>query len=126
MIFLTILFVVAIFAGIVHEMVFMIEKGTPPKDKDVLEMLEKYKDTYTIGKNWYDQFQLESNVDLKSGNPTGPRVAKFNYSILWFGYINSVGVVPRWYKSSKILKQIFNEKIKASKYFPTKREKLGL
>ena len=43
MIFLTILFVVAIFAGIVHEMVFLIEKGTPPKDKDVLEMLEKYK-----------------------------------------------------------------------------------
>jgi hypothetical protein len=126
MIFLTIVFVVAIFAGIVHEMVFMIEKGTPPKDKDVLEMLEKYKDTYTIDKNWYDQFQLESNVDWKSGNPTGPRVTKFSYSIFWFGYINRVGVVPRWYKSSKILKQIFNEKLRASKYYQTKRDKLGL
>lgn len=126
MIFLTIVFVVAMFAGVVHEIVFILEKGTPPKDKDVLEMLEKYRDTYTIDKNWNNQFYLESNIDWKSGTPTGPRIKKFNYSILWLGYIEGEGVVPRWYKSSKILKQIFNEKIKASRYYQTKRDKLGL
>jgi hypothetical protein len=126
MIFLTILFAIAVFVGVVHEVIFMIGKGTPPKDKDVLEMLDKYRNTYSISKNWDDQFRLESDVDWKSDNPTGPRITKFNYSILWLGYIEGAGVVPRWYKSSKILKQIFNEKIKASKYYQTKRSKLGL
>jgi len=124
--FLTVLFAIALLVGIVHEIMFMTEKDTPPKDKDVLEMIEKYKDTYSIDKNWNNQFRLESKSDWNRNTPTGPKIIKLNYSILWLGYIDGVGVLPRWYKSSKILKQIFNEKIKASKYSPTKREKLGL
>jgi len=46
MIFLTILLFIAIFLAIVHEIIFVWEYGTPPKDKDVLEMWEKCKDSY--------------------------------------------------------------------------------
>jgi hypothetical protein len=122
MIFLTILFFVAIFAAIIHELVFMLTEGTPPKDKDVLEMWEKCKDSYKdFDLNWNEQFRLSS----KTGSGA-PQITKINYSILWLGYIKGVGVLPRWYKSSKIIKQRFNEEIKKSKYIVTKRDKLGL
>jgi hypothetical protein len=98
------------------------EKGIPPKDKDVIEMLEKYKGTYSkLDRNWNDQFTLESNADWRVA-----KVIRFNHSILWLGYIEDIGVLPRWYKSSKILKQLFDQQIKASSYSVTKRDKLGL
>ena len=122
MIFLTILLFIAIFLAIVHEIIFVCEYGTPPKDKDVLEMWEKSGDIYnSLDKSYNDQFRL----DTKQWSIT-PKIIKFNYSLLWFGYISDVGVLPRWYKSSKIIKQRFNEEIKNSKYTVTKRDKLGL
>tara|TARA_R110000868_G_scaffold11323_5_gene55392 strand:- start:321 stop:689 length:369 start_codon:yes stop_codon:yes gene_type:complete len=122
MIFLTILLFIAIFVAIVHEIIFMLEYGTPPKDKDVLEMWEKCKDSYNeLDQTYIDQFRL----DTKQWGIT-PKIIKFNYSLLWFGHIKEVGVLPRWYKSSKIIKQRFNEEIKKSKYTVTKRDKLGL
>lgn len=125
MIFLTIIFFVAIFAAIIHEIVFMITEGTPPKDKDVLEMWEKCKDAYKeLDQTYNDQFRLAKGKGYY--DITVPRIIKFNYSLLWFGYITEVGVLPRWYKSSKIIKQRFNEEIKKSKYTVTKRDKLGL
>ena len=122
MIFLTILFVVAIFAAIINEILFVMHEGTPPKDKDVLEMWEKFRDGYNdLDRNWNDQFRL-TTFRISSA----PHITKLNYSLLWFGYIKDVGVLPRWYKSSKIIKQRFNEEIKKSKYTVTKRDKLGL
>lgn len=125
MIFLTIIFVVTIFAAIIHEIVFMITKGTPPKDKDVLEMWEKLKDSYIkLEQTHNDQFRLgKGNMDHSTGIA---KITKYNYSLLWFGHIAGVGVLPRWYKSSKIIKQRFNEEIKKSNYTITKRDKLGL
>ena len=125
MILLTILFFIAMFVAIVHEIIFVFEYGTPPKDKDVLEMWEKYKDSYKdLDQTYTNQFRLDKGRGYY--DITVPRIIKFNYSILWFGYIKDVGVVPRWYKSSKMIKQKFNEEIKNSKYTVTKRDKLGL
>jgi hypothetical protein len=124
-VFLTILLVVALFVCVVHELIFIIDRGIPPKDKDMIEMLEKYKDTYSkLDRKWSDQFTLESNADWRVAK--GPKVIRFNHSILWLGYIEDIGVLPRWYKSSKILKQLFDQQIKASSYSVTKRDKLGL
>jgi hypothetical protein len=124
-VFLTILLVVALFVCVVHELIFIIDRGIPPKDKDMIEMLEKYKDTYSkLDRKYNDQFTLESNVDRRAGK--GPKIIRFNCSILWLGYIEDIGVLPRWYKSSKILKQLFDQQIKASSYSVTKRDKLGL
>ena len=121
MIFLAILFFVATIAVIIHETVFVTE-GTPPKDKDVLEMWDKYKDSYNdFDRNWNEQFRLSTRTW-----DGAPQIIKFNYSLLWFGYIKDVGVLPRWYKSTKIIKQRFNDDIKKSKYIVTKRDKLGL
>lgn len=125
MIFLTIIFFVAIFAAIIHEIVLMITEGTPPKDKDVLEMWEKCKDAYKeLDQTYNDQFRLAKGRGYYDS--TAPRITKYNYSLIWFGYIAEVGVLPRWYKSSKMIKQRFNEEIKNSSYTVTKRDKLGL
>lgn len=125
MIVLGFVLVVVLFMAIVHEIMFSLEYGTPPKDKDVLEMWEKSKDRYQeLNQTYNKQFRLNEGwgpYDI----PT-PKIIKFNYSLLWFGYIADVGVLPRWYKSSKIIKQKFNEEIKNSKYLVTKRDKLGL
>ena len=48
------------------------------------------------------------------------------YSLLFPYYINHVGVIPFWYKSAKVLDQMFKEKIATSRYKVTKRDKLGL
>ena len=125
MIQLTILFYIALFVSIVHEIIFVFEYGTPPKDKDVLEMWEKCKDSYKeLNQTYNDQFRLDKGRGYY--DITAPKIIKFNYSLIWFGYIKDVGVLPRWYKSSKLIKQRFNEEIKNSKYTVTKRDKLGL
>ena len=125
MIFLSFVFVIAMLVAIIHETIFMLEYGTPPKDKDVLEMWEKCKDNYNeLDQTYNDQFRLykgRGSYGIKV-----PTIIKFNYSLLWFGHIKEVGVLPRWYKSSKMIKQKFNEEIKNSTYTVTKRDKLGL
>ena len=119
---LAFIFVLAIIVAIIHETIFILEHGTPPKDKDVLEMWDKFKDEYNdFDQTYNDQFRLSTK-----GWSKVPYIKKFNYSLLWFGNIVEVGVLPRWYKSSKIIKQRFNEEIKKSNYNITKRDKLGL
>jgi hypothetical protein len=126
MIFLGFVLAIVLFVAIVHEIVFVFEYGTPPKDKDVLEMWDKYKDSYTdFDQTYNEQFRLYKGSNWKDSNQVS-KIIKFNYSLLWFGYIKDVGVLPRWYRSSKIIKPRFNEEIKKSKYTVTKRDKLGL
>lgn len=115
---LIILLIIALLIWAFTEIALLIEEGTPAEDSDILEMLEKYKDIYTIDKKWNDKFKLTAWQ--------APNIHQTKYSIIFPYYISGVGVVPIWYKSAGGFKTIFEEKISASKYKTTKRDKLGL
>lgn len=123
MIFLIILTAIATFAWIVSELILFLEEGTPPKDSDVLEMLEKYNNQYDSiresynGGNYY--IQSRSNYQVKE-------IYKTKYSLLFPYYINNVGVIPVWYKSVPQIEAIFKELKKGSEFENKKRKKLGL
>ncbi len=101
-----------------------IEEGSPAKDKDILEMLEKSGDKYDRIRNGYDDnffIQATSNFDV----PSITKNKKWLFA--YYPYtINGVGVVPRWYKSRKIIDTKFVELLKDSEYNTNKRKKLGL
>ena len=120
MIVLVILLIVAFAFWIVFESLHVFEEGAPAKDQDILEMLEAKKSEFYLDKSWNDNFELKSNsYDTQN-------ISQIKYSLLFPYYINHVGVIPVWYKSAKVLNQMFKEKIEASKYQATKRDKLGL
>lgn len=116
------LLTIALAIGIIVECVNMFEHGTPAKDSDILEMLEKHGVDFTVDKKWNDKFKLYAS----SYKSNAPNIHQTQYSIIFPYYINDVGVVPIWYKSASRLKSMFEEKITASKYTTTKRDKLGL
>lgn len=103
------------------ESVNLFELGIPPKDSDILEMLEKYKVGYELDKKWNDKFMFSSSFRSMS-----PNIHQTQYSIIFPYYIDGVGLVPIWYKSTKIIEELFKDKIAKSKYKTTTREKLGL
>lgn len=106
--------------GAFLEIGMICEEGTPAKDQDILEMITKYQSKWYLDKNWNDNFRLNS------GSYDTPNINKSQLSILFPYYITGVGVVPVWYKSTKVLNQLFKEQIENSKYKVTKRSKLGL
>jgi len=120
MILLVILLVIIFAFWIVFESFHIFEEGAPAKDKDILEMLEVKKGEFYVDKSWNDNFEL------KSSSYDTQNITQIKYSILFPYYINHVGVVPVWYKSTKVLDQMFKEKIATSRYKVTKRDKLGL
>ena len=98
------------------------EEGSPAKDKDILEMLEKVEYT-EIKQKWDNTFFIEA--DYRNSNV--PRIYKNNKWFIYYPYtIEGVGVVPRWYKSRKVIDAKFKELIKGSRYDNNKRKKLGL
>jgi hypothetical protein len=103
-----------------RELFELLEEGTPASDSDILEMLELNKGKYYLERNW------ESNFELKARSYDAEKIVKTRYSILFPYYINNVGVIPVWYKSVKVLNQMFEEQIVNSRYKITKRDKLGL
>lgn len=103
------------------EMANLFELGTPPKDSDILEMLEKYKVEYEVDKKWNDKFKLKASFRSKT-----PSIHQTQYSIIFPYYIDGVGLIPIWYESTKILEELFKDRITKSIYKITKREKLGL
>lgn len=117
-----ILLILGLFVWVCIESVNLFELGTPPKDSDILEMLEKFKMEYNVERKWNDKFKL-TIISFKS---MAPNIHQTQYSIIFPYYINNVGLVPIWYKSTKIIEQLFKDKITKSKYTTTKREKLGL
>lgn len=120
MIVLVILLGVALVMWCIFESFHIFEEGAPAKDKDILEMLEVKKSEFYLDKSWNDNFELKSSsYDTRN-------IAQIKYSILFPYYINHVGVIPVWYKSAKVLDQMFKEKIMNSRYKVTKRDKLGL
>jgi hypothetical protein len=122
MIILFVLLIVALLMWIVFESFHVFEEGAPAKDQDILEMLELKGKDYAIDQTWDDKFLLKS----LSYKVSVPYIHQTKYSILFPYYISDIGVIPVWYKSAKVLNQMFKEKIAASEYKVTKRDKLGL
>lgn len=91
--------------------------GFPPKDKDVLEFIEKVRKS-----NPYlmDGVKPDSMVS-SSGNPYISNSLK---TVLMGYYISDVGTIPRWYKSHGEIQKLYVEL--GSKSKKTNREKLGL
>jgi len=120
-VFLIILLILGLVVWIVVESINLFEFETPAKDLDILEMLEKHKVDYGLERKWNDKFALKASF-----RSNAPNICQTEYSLLFPYYIANVGVVPIWYKSASKIKQMFEEKISASSYTTTKREKLGL
>ena len=120
MIFVLFLLTMALVAWAIVEGIMLFEEGAPAKDQDILEMLQDSNVTFKIEKRWDDNFRLSAN------RYNVPDITQTRYSILFPYYITGVGVVPIWYKSAKVINQMFKEQIANSNYKVTKRDKLGL
>jgi hypothetical protein len=121
MIIVFILLIVAIILWAGFELFHIFEQGTPAKDSDILEMLQDETMIFQLEKRrWDGKFRLSPD------RFNTPDIVQTTSSILFPYYINDVGVVPVWYKSARVLNQMFKEKIAASNYTITKRDKLGL
>ena len=118
---LVILVIIVSIVLVVVEIVNLFEFGIPPNDSDILEMVEKYEVEYEVDKKWNDKFKLKASYRSNT-----PNINQTQYSIIFPYYISDVGLVPIWYKSTKIIEQLFKDKIAKSKYKITTREKLGL
>jgi hypothetical protein len=118
---LVILVIIGLIVLVWVELLNLLNLGIPPKDSDILEMLEKYSVGYEIDRKYNDKFKLKSSFRSNS-----PDIHQTQYSILFPYHIKDIGLVPIWYKSTKIIEQLFKDKITNSKYKTTTREKLGL
>ena len=93
-------------------------------NRSYLDKIEKENLIDGVSKRWNDKFVLNvKGYSLKYCDYLS--IYQTQYSIIFPYHINGVGVVPIWYKSASRIKQIFEEKISASKYTTTKRDKLG-
>jgi hypothetical protein len=119
----TIVLVAFIVSQVGSNIILRCTYGSPAKDKDILELFEKKGDEYNrIKKNWDDKLSIENSRtnDL-------PRIEKNNKWFILYPYsIEGVGVVPRWYRSRKVIDSKFAELFKGSRYETNKRKKLGL
>ena len=120
----TIILLAVVIVNLFSHIVLVCAEGSPAKDKDILELFEKKGDSYNdISKDWND-------VLIISGSYWKEKMPKINKNHKWFIFypysIEGVGVVPRWYKSKKIIDAKFAELFKGSRYEINKRKKLGL
>ena len=121
MIVVLIFLFIAVLGLSIGESFIVLEEGSPAKDSDILEMLETYKADFDVDRKWNDKFKLKASY-----RSNAPSIHQTSNSVIFPYYISGVGVVPIWYKSTSKIKQMFVEKISASKYTSTKRDKLGL
>jgi hypothetical protein len=117
MIVLVIFLIVGFVSFAVYEGTNLSVTGFPPKDKDVLEFVEKLRNS-----NPYLLEGAKSNSMLCSRS--GPYISTTLSTILMGCYISDVGAIPRWYKSYDEIQKLYEEL--GSKSSKTKREKLGL
>ena len=91
--------------------------GFPPKDEDVLEFIEKLRNS--------EPYLLDGakpgSMLCSSGNPY---ISSSLSTCLMGYYISDVGAIPRWYKSYGEIQKLYVEL--GAKSGKTKREKLGL
>jgi len=120
----TIILVAFIVSQVGSNIIVRCTYGSPAKDGDILELFEKKGDYYNdISKNWDDVLTISSidwDVEI-------PKISRINKWFLYYPYyIEGVGVVPRRYKSRKIIDAKFAELFKGSRYYTNKSKKLGL
>lgn len=120
----TIVLVVFIVAQLISNLIVRWSHGSPAKDADILELFEKKGDSYDdITKNWEDVLIISCS-DWKV---SVPKISRINKWFMYYRYyIEGVGVVPRRYKSKKVIDAKFAELFKGSRYDTNKRKKLGL
>lgn len=102
---------------IAYELININVVGFPPKDKDVLEFIEKVKKSYP---ELIDGVKPGSLIS-SSGNPY---ISSGLSTCLMGCYISDVGAIPRWYKSYDEIQKLYVEL--GTNSSKTKREKLGL
>jgi hypothetical protein len=102
---------------IAYELININVVGFPPKDKDVLEFIEKVRKS---NPERIDGVKPGSIIS-SSGNPY---ISTTLSTVLMGCYINDVGAIPIWYKSYDEIQKLYEEL--GSKSSKTKREKLGL
>ena len=120
----TLVLVVFVIVQIFSNLLMRWTYGSPAKDADILELFEKKGGEYNdISKNWDDVLTISSsyyNVDV-------PKISRLNKWFVYYRYyIVGVGVVPRRYKSRKVIDAKFAELFKGSRYETNKRRELGL
>jgi hypothetical protein len=102
---------------IAYELININVVGFPPKDKDVLEFIEKVRKS---NPERIDGAKPNSMIS-SSGNPY---ISTTLSTCLMGCYINDVGAIPRWYKSYGEIQKLYVEL--GVNNVKTKREKLGL
>jgi hypothetical protein len=114
---LFILLIIGLILFVAFELININVCGFPPKDKDVLEFVEKVRKSnpYIIDGATSDSM-ISSN-----GNPF---ISNSLRTTLMGCYINDVGTIPRWYKSYGEIQKLYVEL--GVNNVKTKREKLGL
>jgi hypothetical protein len=117
MIILVVFLIVALIAFISFELVNLSVTGFPPKDEDVLEFIEKLRNS--------EPYLLDGakpgSMLCSSGNPY---ISSSLSTCLMGYYIKDVGAIPRWYKSYGEIQKLYAEL--GVNNVKTKREKLGL
>jgi hypothetical protein len=91
--------------------------GFPPKDEDVLEFIEKVRNS---NPSLFDGVKPDCMISSR-GNPY---ISTSLNSILIGCHISDVGAIPRWYKSYGEIQKLYVEL--GAKSGKTKKEKLGL
>ena len=104
-----------IFIGV--ELINISVCGFPPKDKDVLEFIEKVKKSDPSLLNGVKPDSL-----LRSND--NPFISNSLKTCLMGCYISDVGTIPRWYKSYDEIQKLYVEL--GAKGKKTKREILGV
>ena len=111
------LLVMGLLIFIAYELININVVGFPPKDKDVLEFVEKVRNS--------DPYLLDgSRPDSMISSSGNPYISTTLSTVLMGCYISDVGAIPRWYKSYDEIQKLYEEL--GSKNRKTKREKLGL
>ena len=117
MIGLVILLIVGVVSLLIYEGVNLSVTGFPPKDEDVLEFIEKLRNS--------EPYLLDGakpgSMLCSSGNPY---ISSSLSTCLMGYYISDVGAIPRWYKSCGEIQKLYVEL--GAKGGKTKKEKLGL
>lgn len=113
-VFLLVMFLILFIA---YELINIHVVGFPPKDEDVLEFVEKLRnsDPYLLDGSKPGSMLCSSNT---------PFISTTLSTLLMGCYISDVGAIPRWYKSYDEIQKLYAEL--GSKSVKTKREKLGL
>jgi hypothetical protein len=117
MIGLVICLIVGLVIFSIYELTNLSVTGFPPKDEDVLEFIEKLRNS--------EPYLLDGakpgSMLCSSGNPY---ISTTLSTVLMGCYINDVGAIPRWYKSYGEIQKLYVEL--GVNNVKTKREKLGL